>query len=29
LYRDLEKHNIIYMDILPNEFYEKYNKNKI
>jgi RimJ/RimL family protein N-acetyltransferase len=24
LYRNLEKHNIIYMDILPNEFYEKY-----
>jgi RimJ/RimL family protein N-acetyltransferase len=29
LYRNLEKHDIIYMDILPNEFYEKYNKNKI
>jgi RimJ/RimL family protein N-acetyltransferase len=28
LYRNLEKHNIIYMDILPNEFYEKWNKRK-
>jgi RimJ/RimL family protein N-acetyltransferase len=26
LYRNLEKHNIVYMDILPNEFYEKWNK---
>jgi len=26
LHRNLEKHNIIYMDILPNEFYEKWNK---
>ena len=23
LHRNLEKHNILYMDILPNEFYEK------
>jgi RimJ/RimL family protein N-acetyltransferase len=28
LHRNSEKHNIIYMDILPNEFYEKWNKNK-
>ena len=26
LYRNLEKHNIVYMDILPNEYYEKWNK---
>ena len=26
LHRNLEKHSIIYMDILPNEFYEKWNK---
>jgi RimJ/RimL family protein N-acetyltransferase len=28
LYRNLRKHNIIYMDILPSEFYEKH-KHKI
>jgi hypothetical protein len=27
LHRNLEKHDIIYMDILSNEFYEEY-KNK-
>ena len=26
LYRNLEKHDIVYMDILPDEFYEKWNK---
>jgi RimJ/RimL family protein N-acetyltransferase len=28
LYRNLKKHNIIFMDILPKEFYEKYYKEK-
>jgi RimJ/RimL family protein N-acetyltransferase len=28
LYRNLEKHNIIYFDILPNEFYENYKIGK-
>ena len=27
LQRNLERYNIIYMDILPNEFFEKRNKN--
>ena len=26
LHRNLERHDIIYMDILPNEFFEKWNK---
>ena len=25
LHRNLEKHNIVYMDILPDEFYENWN----
>jgi RimJ/RimL family protein N-acetyltransferase len=28
LYRNLKRQNIIIMDILPNKFYEKYNKEK-